>query len=274
MLWPTHSLTRSKRTTGFSSRGTCQAPVPGPASAPWGQDAHMRGQCLRHCDLPLAALTDGLRPTAASPAGSCFEENGSLRTHSAPRNPVALCQKLLCRSFLPMFTQQLLSELYPEEGEQDGNAMKKSRLGIPVMHQRQPLLLSGWACREAGERWPSAGLGVKQGTVLSPNILQPSDRAGWLPAISAHLLFAFPALSCYYCCLRQGLRKHESPSAQIRSRIQLSHSFMHYHCQHPWVCTSSWRLPDAWEMSWTGSIACLKNQWKLPWNETFECQVY
>jgi len=102
----------------------------------------------------------------------------------------------------------MVSELCPEEGEVGGNAVKKSRLEIPVVH----LLLSCLAFREAGgataKHWPGAQPGASS-AIQHPTA---AHRAGWQPAISASLLFAFPELSFCYCCLCRGLGKHESSS--------------------------------------------------------------
>lgn len=47
-----------------------------------------------------------------------------------------------------MLTWQMVSELYPEEGEQNGNAMRKAGWGSPST-QGSPF--PSHACQEAGE---------------------------------------------------------------------------------------------------------------------------
>lgn len=83
---------------------TCRVPVP----APGGQGTLVHGQLLSHRALPSRPEGQPLLPGAVSlwqvvNLLSCYKPRGSV-------------SRLLCRSLLPVFTQQMVSGICPGEG--------------------------------------------------------------------------------------------------------------------------------------------------------------
>lgn len=143
-----HILTNMLKPGTQARAGSCQSRVPHAASAPWGQDAHACGRRLRLCDSPWLAW---LAFTAASPALSWF--GLAAVTTLCCWTPRGSGSELLSRSFLPMLAWRVVPELCPEASEQSGNAL---RLGIPINHPRQPLLLA----KKPEERHPNTDFSV------------------------------------------------------------------------------------------------------------------